>query len=97
LLSSSFATPSAWKIHCHISADTAVGIAHGTRMLARTMPREASSLYARNVFELATVLLEDGRVRVDSGDEIVGAALLTHEGDVVHGPTAERLEQEGRG
>ncbi len=33
------ATPPDWKIHFHSSADTAVGIAHGTRMLARTSPR----------------------------------------------------------
>src|SRR6266498_612062 len=36
--SSALATPSVLKIHFQSSADTAVGIAHGTRMLARTKP-----------------------------------------------------------
>ena len=39
-----FAAPSAWKIHFHSRADTTVGIAHGTRMLARTMPRPLNAL-----------------------------------------------------
>ncbi len=42
--SSALAAPSAWKIHFHSSADTTVGIAHGTRMLARTMPRPLNAL-----------------------------------------------------
>ena len=38
------ATPSAWKIHFQSSAETTVGIAHGTRMLARTRPRPLNAL-----------------------------------------------------
>ena len=39
-----FITPASSKIHFHSSAETTVGIAHGTRMLARTMPRPRSAL-----------------------------------------------------
>ena len=38
------AIPSAWKIHFHRIAETTVGIAHGTRMLARTTPRPLNAL-----------------------------------------------------
>ncbi len=39
-----FITPLASKINFHISAETMVGIAHGTRMPARTMPRPLNAL-----------------------------------------------------
>jgi hypothetical protein len=40
---SAFATPSVLKIHRHSNATTAVGTAHGTRMLARTRARPRSA------------------------------------------------------
>ena len=39
-----FITPASSKISFHISAETIVGIAHGTRMPARTMPRPLKAL-----------------------------------------------------
>ena len=57
--------------------------------LARTLPGEASALYARNVAELFALLVVDGAVSVDVEDEVVGATLLTRDGEIVHPPTAE--------
>lgn len=37
--STALAAPSAWKIHRHSRPEIAVGTAHGTRMLARTIAR----------------------------------------------------------
>jgi H+-translocating NAD(P) transhydrogenase subunit alpha len=62
--------------------------------LAAQLPHEASTLYARNVWELCRTLLDadaPGEVRVDREDEIIAAALLTADGQVVHEPTAEQL------
>ena len=39
-----FITPASSKISFHISAETMVGMAHGTRMPARTMPRPRKAL-----------------------------------------------------
>jgi NAD(P) transhydrogenase subunit alpha len=59
--------------------------------LAATVPHHASTLYARNLQALLLHLWKDGRFAVDPADEIVAGALLTHEGEVRHGPTAELL------
>jgi NAD(P) transhydrogenase subunit alpha len=61
--------------------------------LARTMPREASALYARNLGAFLQLLLDDeGQLHLDREDEIVAGALLTDGGQVTHGPTAAALE-----
>lgn len=63
--------------------------------LAATMPREASGLYARNVLEMVSLVIdEDGAVTLDLDDEIVAGALLTLEGRVRHGPTAELVGED---
>jgi H+-translocating NAD(P) transhydrogenase subunit alpha len=66
----------------------------GTPNLPSTLPGEASMLYARNMLELVSLLLADGQVNVDTGDEIVAATLLTRGGQIVHGPTATLLAKE---
>jgi len=64
----------------------------GPTNLPATMPHDASSLYARNVLALLLLLWQDGRLAVDTADEVIAGTLLTHDGTVVHAPTAERLE-----
>jgi NAD(P) transhydrogenase subunit alpha len=64
----------------------------GPSNLAATMPHDSSLLFARNVLSLLQLLLDkEGNLAVDTGDEVVAGALLTHAGQVVHQPTAERL------
>ncbi|HBL31262.1 MAG TPA: Re/Si-specific NAD(P)(+) transhydrogenase subunit alpha [Acidobacteria bacterium] len=63
----------------------------GPANLAATLPHDASALYARNVWALLQLLWKDGQLVVDTADEVIAGCLLTHEGRVVHGPTAERL------
>jgi NAD(P) transhydrogenase subunit alpha len=60
--------------------------------LARSLPGEASALYARNVANLLGLLVtEDGDFALDGDDEVVAGTLLTRDGEVVHGPTAAAL------
>jgi NAD(P) transhydrogenase subunit alpha len=67
----------------------------GPSNLAATMPHDSSLLFARNVLSLLQLLLDkEGKLAVDTGDEVVAGSLLTHGGQVVHGPTAERLAAE---
>jgi NAD(P) transhydrogenase subunit alpha len=61
----------------------------GHTNLPSTMSHDASTLYARNVAELALLVLKGGKLNVDLNDEIIKGALLTHNGQIVHGPTAE--------
>jgi len=65
----------------------------GPSNLAATMPHDASGLYARNVFALLQILInKEGQIAVDPQDEVVAGTLLTHDGRVIHAPTAERLQ-----
>lgn len=70
---------------------TLVGIAN----LPATVPYHASELYARNLVNLvAHAVPKGGGAPVfDPKDEIFGAALWTHGGDVRHEPTAAALAQ----
>jgi NAD(P) transhydrogenase subunit alpha len=63
----------------------------GPSNLAAGMPYDASTLYAKNVLALLQTLLKDGAVAIDTADEVVAGALLTHGGAVVHKPTADLL------
>jgi NAD(P) transhydrogenase subunit alpha len=48
-------------------------------------------LYARNIQALLLDTLSEGEVVLNLEDEILDGALLTHNGEVRHAPTAEAL------
>ncbi len=62
--------------------------------LAAEMPREASAMYANNIAAFLALLAAEGEVTVDTDDDVVAGALLTHDGRVVHERTAALLEGE---
>ncbi len=64
----------------------------GPANLPAETPVDASQMYARNVWALIKSLLEDGAIGLDPEDEVVDGALLTHDGEVRHAPTAEKLQ-----
>jgi proton-translocating NAD(P)+ transhydrogenase subunit alpha len=67
----------------------------GPSNLAATMPHDSSLLFARNVLSLLQLLLDkEGNLVVNTEDEVIAGSLLTHAGQVVHKPTAERLAAE---
>jgi len=59
----------------------------GPLNLPATMSLDASTLYSRNVLELALLVLKGGKLNLDLGDEIIKGALLTHDGAITHAPT----------
>jgi len=60
--------------------------------LPATMPADASMLYSRNVLTLLqNVITKEGALNFDLTDEVTSGTLLTHDGKVVHAPTASRL------
>jgi NAD(P) transhydrogenase subunit alpha len=63
----------------------------GPSNLPAGMPTDASGLYAKNVLALLQTLLKDGQIAVDTTDEVVAGSLLTHDGTVLHKPTADLL------
>jgi NAD(P) transhydrogenase subunit alpha len=64
----------------------------GHTNLPATLPADASMLYARNVLALLqNILTKEGALNFDLTDEVTSGTLLTHDGKVVHAPTAARL------
>ena len=60
---------------------------HGPLNLPSSMPIHASQMYARNISGLLLHLLQDGRLHLDFEDVITRDCCITHEGEIVHGPT----------
>jgi NAD(P) transhydrogenase subunit alpha len=66
----------------------------GPSNLAASLPTDASTLFARNLLSLlALVISKEGALSLPLEDNIIAATLVTHDGQVVHGPTAERLAE----
>ena len=63
----------------------------GLKDPASAMAADASRLYAKNVANLLALMTRDGVVAPDFDDEVVSGTCLTHNGQVVHAPTAEAV------
>ncbi|MGH7329476.1 MAG: Re/Si-specific NAD(P)(+) transhydrogenase subunit alpha, partial [Polyangiaceae bacterium] len=63
----------------------------GTKNLPATLPLHASQLYSRNVLAFLEVIVKDGKLNLDRGDEIVRDTLLTSDGEILHEPTKAAL------
>lgn len=61
--------------------------------LPASMPRDASTLFSRNLTSLVLTFWQEKEkeFNLDLSDDIIKGALLTHGGEVVHGPTREAL------
>lgn len=56
----------------------------GPLNLPATMPTHASMLWSRNLTSFVLEFWKDGQFRIDPQDEIQKAALVTHQGEVLH-------------
>jgi NAD(P) transhydrogenase subunit alpha len=65
----------------------------GPANLPATMAHDASLLYARNVLALVEHILDEGQLRIDPEDDVLSGALLTHQGKILHEPTAALVEE----
>ncbi len=54
----------------------------------------ASEMYARNLLNFIGLMVKDGAIAIDWDDEILAKSVLTHDGEIKHGPTRERLQGE---
>jgi len=82
--------------NCELSKSGEMIVADGVTIIGHpnmpaATPADASLLYARNIQALLLSLLAEGEVVLNLEDEILAGALLTHNGEVRHGPTAEAL------
>ena len=77
--------------NCELTRAGETVVEGGVRILglvnpASQLPRNASQMYSRNVYELLKHLLdtESGELRLDFDDEITRSCCVTHGGEVVH-------------
>jgi NAD(P) transhydrogenase subunit alpha len=58
-------------------------------------PHDASQMYAKNVAAFLGALVKEGRIGLDSEDEVVRSTMVCREGEVVHPKVREALGIEG--
>ncbi|MBU0610584.1 MAG: NAD(P)(+) transhydrogenase (Re/Si-specific) subunit alpha, partial [Armatimonadetes bacterium] len=68
----------------------------GPLNLPSEMPRDASTLYSRNLTTFVLEFWKDQQFKLDLEDEIIAGALVTHAGQVVNPGAKTALESEGR-
>jgi len=66
-------------------------IIYGPLNVPSLLPIDASEMYAKNVFNLLSLLITDGEIKLDWDDEIVASA-LTHAGEIRHEATKQRIQ-----
>ncbi|MGB8225175.1 MAG: Re/Si-specific NAD(P)(+) transhydrogenase subunit alpha [Polyangiales bacterium] len=82
--------------NCELSKSGETVVEHGVIIIGHpnlpaSTPADASLLYSRNIQAVLLNMVTDGAVVLNLEDEIVDATLLTHNGEVRHGPTAGAL------
>lgn len=85
--------------NCELTVPGRTVVRHGVKIAAPTnLPSElafhGSLLYSRNLTAFVLAFWKEGMFTLDLNDDILKSATITHGGSVVHGPTAEALEQE---
>ena len=62
--------------------------------LPAALGRNASEMYARNLFNFISPAIEEGELRIDWEDEVFASSALTHDGEIRHEPTRKAIEGE---
>ena len=71
-------------------------IIHGPKNVPSALCQHASEMYARNLYNLLTLIVKDGKLALDWEDQVQADSCLTHDGEIKHGPTRERLEGDNK-
>jgi NAD(P) transhydrogenase subunit alpha len=74
--------------NCALSKPGETVTAHDVTIIAplnvpSTVPFHASQMFSRNIFELCKELVKDDELKLDTGAEIIGAMMMTHDGQVL--------------
>ncbi len=76
--------------NCELTRAGQTVVEHGVTIIGRInvaseVPYHASQMYGRNITAFLLNLMKDGKLRLDSGDEIIRETLLTRGGEIVNG------------
>lgn len=84
--------------NCELTVPGEVVIRHGVTIigllnLPATIPFHASQMYSKNIENLLELLLtKEGQLNLNFEDEIIRGTVITHNGEVVHEATKERMQ-----
>ena len=83
--------------NCAFSEPGRTVVKHGVRIigptnLASDIPVHASQMFGKNVATFLKEMVKAGELALDLDNDVVGPTCLTHQGEVRHGPTRDRLE-----
>ena len=67
-------------------------IVYGPKNISSAAATHASEMYARNLVNLLNLIVKEGEVSLDWEDQVLADSCLTHDGEIKHGPTRERVE-----
>ena len=77
-----------------VAADTIVRhnvIIGGIKNIPGMIPTSSTWMFANNVYNLVDYLMEDGKLVLDTSDEIIESILVTINGEIVHSGTREAM------
>tara|TARA_B110000503_G_scaffold131547_1_gene206332 strand:+ start:215 stop:1357 length:1143 start_codon:yes stop_codon:yes gene_type:complete len=63
--------------------------------ISSTVPNHASELYARNLFNLLTLLIKDEAIHINLDDQIIDESLVCHDGEVRNSQLQKNLKNNG--
>lgn len=66
-------------------------IVSGPTDVPSALCQHASEMYARNLYNLLTLIIKDGGLVLDWDDQVLRDSCLTHDGEIRHEPTRNRL------
>jgi len=56
------------------------------------LPIHASEMYAKNLYNLLQLMVQDGELKPDWADEVLAGSTLTRDGSILHEPTRQLVE-----
>jgi len=69
-------------------------IIHAPLNVPSQTPRHASEMYAKNLFNLLTLMIKEQQLHLNWDDEVIAGSTLTHDGEIKHAPTRQQIEGE---
>lgn len=83
--------------NCTLSVPGKTVEKHGVSILAplnlpSSMAVHASTLFSRNLTNFLLAFCKDGKFNLDLSDDILKGCTITHDGNVLHGPTQKALQ-----
>lgn len=82
--------------NCELTKPGTTNVVNGVKIcgplnLPSSMPLHASLLWSRNMTTFLQEFWKNNEFQLDLKDDIIAAALITHKGEIIHGPTKQAV------